>query len=342
MQRSRSIDCLKGLLIIWVIILHFPFEIVEVRKYLFPFTVILAVPCFMMISGYVSSVAFENRKILKIEAAYNKAVVLKKIIRYTIPYTMAFIMEWIVFRIFNVFQVNIKTYGILAVTMDYIRGGYGQGSYYYPIMIQFIFVFPFIYFLIKKYQWKGLVYAFLLNAGYEILKCAYGMNDGFYRLLIFRYLFIIAAGCYFAMVKIQRNYRSIIIGVGSVVAGMGFIYLFSYATYSPKIITYWSSTSFVVCLFVIPILGWLLQKGRLACKPLEVVGKASFNIFLVQMIYYNFADSMYEMIEGRSAQLVFNIVNCVVAGVAFYYLEKPVTHFVINKCIPRTEFDHQQ
>ena len=334
MERNRFIDVLKGIFIIFVIILHFPFDTLERQKYMFPLCVALVVPFFMMISGYVSSCSFKKRGIESVEEAYSPICIVEKIIRYTVPYTIAFIAEWIVFRVFGLYTVGIRTYGIFAVAMDYLSGGKGQGSYYYPIMIQFIFIFPMIYFIIRKYNLKGLGYCFLANAAFEILKRAYGMNDTEYRLLVFRYLFIIAAGCYIAIGDIKKNRRMFVLCAICIMVGLTFVYLFSYTLYSPKVITYWSDTSFLVCLYVIPILGWLIRKFHWGFRPLEVVGKASFNIFLVQMIYYNFADYIYDMIPNRGLQLGFNIINCVLVGVVFYYIEQPLTKgilYMLNK-----------
>lgn len=285
MQRNRFIDVLKGIFIIFVIVLHFPFDTLERQKYLFPLCVGLTVPFFMMISGYVSALSFKKRGIDSMEDAYRPINIVEKLVRYTVPYTIAFVVEWIVFRVFGLYIVGIRTYGILAVAMDYLSGGKGQGSYYFPIMVQFIFIFPLIHFIIRKYDLAGLGYCFLANAVFEILKKAYGMNDGEYRLLVFRYLFILAAGCYIAIGDIKKNRKMVVLCTICIMVGLAFVYLFSYTSYVPKIITYWSSSSFLVCLYVVPLLGWLIRKVHWGLRPLEIIGKASFNIFLVQMIY---------------------------------------------------------
>lgn len=331
MERNRFIDVLKGILIIFVIILHFPYSVLETQKYLFPFHISLAVPCFMLISGYVSALSLQKRGVEKVEESYKLIAILERMLRFTVPYAIAFIAEWCVFRIMGLYKVGIRTYGILALVMDFLRGGKGPGSYYYPIMIQFIIVFPIVFFVIKKHYLKGLLFCFLTNGIYEVLKTAYGMNDVEYRFLIFRYLFVIAAGCYIAMGKLPEMRKTMIISVICIMIGGGFIFLFSYTSYTSKIITFWRESSFVVCLFIVPILGWLIKNVHWKFKPLEVIGKASFNIFLVQMIYYNFVDSIYDMIQVRGMQLLINVVICVGVGVFFYYLEQPLTKFLISK-----------
>ena len=331
MKRYHFLDVLKGIFILLVIYLHFPLDYGFTLRALFPFCFYLVIPYFMMISGYVYALSFERRSINSLEQAYNRTFVLEKIIRYTVPYTIAFIAEWIVFRVFGTYLVGIRTYGIFAFVMDYLSGGKGLGNYYYPIMIQLIFLFPIIYFVIKKYQLKGLWYCFLANAGYEVLKVAYGMNEYEYRLLLFRYLFVIAAGCYVAAGDIQRSKKLIALSSLCIAAGAGFTYLFSYTDYVPKIITYWKTTSFAVCLLIVPTFGWVLRNIHWRFKPLELIGKASFNIFLIQLIYHNFADRMYALIPNRGLQLTFNFINCVGVGLLFYYIEQPITRYLIKK-----------
>ena len=90
---------------------------------------------------------------------------------------------------------------IADVLKNYLCGGWGPGSYYYPLMIQFVFVFPIIYFVIKENSRRGLVICLVVNILYEILKWAYEMNIECYRLLLFRYIFIIAFGCYLIFIN---------------------------------------------------------------------------------------------------------------------------------------------
>ncbi len=331
MERNKFVDVLKGILIILVIILHFSFTESEVQQYFFPFHITLTVPCFMLLSGYVSALSFEKRRVDKLEHSYKSSVILEKVLRFTIPYTIAFIAEWIIFRVMGLYQVGIRTYGILAITMDFLSGGKGPGSYYFPIMIQFIFVFPVLFFVIKKHQLKGVVYCFWANGIYEVLKTAYGMGETEYRLLVFRYLFVIAAGCYIAIGRLPAKKTVVIWSALCVLIGGGFVFLFSYTSYMSKIITYWRESSFVVCLFIIPILSLGLKKVHWSFVPLEVLGKASFNIFLVQMIYYNFAERIYALISVRGMQLFINVAFCVSVGVLFYYVEQPLTKWVIGQ-----------
>ena len=82
MERNRFVDILKGILIIFVIILHFPFETTQIRQYLFPFHLTMSVPCFMMLSGYVSALSFQKQGFEDFKDTYKFLPLAKKNITF--------------------------------------------------------------------------------------------------------------------------------------------------------------------------------------------------------------------------------------------------------------------
>lgn len=195
-------------------------------------------------------------------------------------------------------------------------------------MIQFVFFFPLIYFIIRKYDVKGLLICGGMNFTYELLQMAYGMNEECYRLLMFRYILVIAFGTYLAVTKSKEDLR-----VSLILLGIGVIYIiiFVYLGFKPVITIYWTETSFWACLFILPISRMLLRNNRLHLKPIEVIGKASYNIFLIQMVYYYFlSEHVYSAIENRSIQLGVNFIICLTAGIIFWLIETPVTKYLIG------------
>lgn len=69
-ERNYAADILKGIGIVFVVITHFSWSSTERRIYLFPFWIDMAVPVFMIISGFAHSASFEKRHIEKIRLAY--------------------------------------------------------------------------------------------------------------------------------------------------------------------------------------------------------------------------------------------------------------------------------
>lgn len=77
----------------------------------------------------------------------------------------------------------------------FLLGAYGPGSYYVPIMLQLLVIFPVIYMLVARNAKLGIFVAGIANllfeVGVEVLK----MDKYYYRLSIGRYLLLIAFGC---------------------------------------------------------------------------------------------------------------------------------------------------
>ena len=324
-NRNRTLDFLKGIFIIFVIALHFPFANDLGHRLLFPFWVEFAVPGFLFISGYVYALSYEKRGLDRIEDMYEKKDLLVKCLRFVIPFTLAFIAEQILLRVFDIYTVGIVEYGLRALFFDYLRGGIGMGSYYFPLMIQFIFLFPLIYIYVKRKGLKALTSIFIINVIYEIVKLALWMSESEYRLLIFRYIFIIAFGCYACISKKKEDEKlcnGLIEGIFAL--GVFFVILFSYTSYEPKLFTFWSTTSAPATLYIAPIMFLLVKKVKIQFAPLELIGKASFDVFLVQMVYYVLYDSFIaDKLKGLSDALnfVITVIVCVILGILLWLAE---------------------
>ena len=196
-------------------------------------------------------------------------------------------------------------------------------------MIQFIFTFPVVYFIIKKYDAYGLLICAIINVIYGFLPKPYEMSYDCYRLLLFRYLLVIAFGCYLHLKKGQVKK---VWGVLSCLCGIAFLVALCYMGYMPKLIRFWPKTSYAACLYIMPLAAVMLNKCKKGCLPFEVLGKASFNILLAQMVYYRFfAKYIYAQIDNKLLELLAGIAISLVAGVIFYYIETPITKFVIKK-----------
>lgn len=319
--RNHTIDILKGFCIILVIMTHHAGKM-QRTFFLQPFWVDMAVPMFMIISGYVYANSYLRAEVNSLEDAYEIKFVINKIIRYTIPYIIAYILE--VFA-----AIALNKYSVTTTINKFFVGGVGPGSYYYPIMIQFIFIYPLIYFVIKRYQGFGVLLCGISNALYEFLGCVYEMNTECYRLLIFRYIFLIGFGCFLAVGKGKFRKELKVI---SFAAGTIYITTSQYFDKNIAIINKdWGGVSYAAALYLLPIARIFLLKDW-HCRPLELIGKASYNIFLVQMVYFQFlAGGIYPIIERGIVKLIMTFCICISAGIAFYYMETPITKAVVKQ-----------
>ena len=95
-RRYHSIDFAKGICILFVISTHYTWQDTERLKYLFPFWIDMAIPVFMIISGFVYTKSYQKHQIVTIDKAYMIDSFLGKIIRYSVPFMIAFLIEELV------------------------------------------------------------------------------------------------------------------------------------------------------------------------------------------------------------------------------------------------------
>ena len=328
-KRNHFIDLLKGVCIIFVIFTHSGWTDSQTLKLLFPFWIDMAVPIFMLISGYVYTKSFNKNEIETLDSAYNKNYLVKHIIRYTVPYLVMYFIE-IGLKVF----LDLKKRTSLSLFIKnsigiLLQGGMGPGSYYYPEMIQIVFLFPIIYVIVKKYKFFGVLIITFINFFLEVLKIPYYVNEELYRLLLFRYFMLLAFGSWFALKKMNSKFLFVSI------LGLLFILLFRYSNYKPYIFKWWTGTNMFTVLFIVPIFGFFVEKN-LSFAPLEMVGKASYNIFLTQMVYFISLDGFIKKyINNIFVMSLINIFICVIVGILFYEIEFRITKRITNKILGR-------
>lgn len=323
-QRNHFLDIAKGIAIIMVVITHFSWENEDRLRYLFPFWVSMAVPIFLIITGYVSTASFEKKGVDSMMQAYEKELIVHKLLRYSIPFCIAYAADVVLHSVFE------KWTGIRGIVVNFLRGGFGgAGTYYYPILLQVIFLFPIIYFIVKRYK-NGLWICFGLNVIYEILARVWMLNGECYRLLAFRYIMLIAFGCYLYENKGNKlGKKNWIVFF----AGIAFIIATDYLNYDPVTVHYWKRTCVYAILYFLPVFSFAMEHLKnIHCRLLELFGNASYHIFFIQMLYYNYADDRVgALMPNRFCHLLLNIVICTLLGVVFYFIETPFSNFVMKK-----------
>lgn len=320
-QRNHFFDLIKGICILFVIITHYVWLDSERKFFLFPFLVDMAVPIFMIITGRLWSKSIMH-KYASPFGGWKIEYLTKKVVGFGIPFLMAFLVEFVAYTIINGFDGTFNLFSMLA-------GGIGPGSYYFPVLLQLLLIFPIILFVIRKWDYFGLWICFGACFIYEIVKVAYQMNEGCYRLLALRYIFIIAVGVYSAIGKKRIRTRTKVV---SFCIGVLFIGLTYYTEYEPKIFTFWTSTCMVSCLYIIPLFSLAYRFGKnLKCWSLEILGKASYSIFLVQMVYYYCADKfVYELVQSKGIRLFINFFVIILVGLLFDYISGRIVK-AVNK-----------
>ena len=314
-KRNHTIDLLKGFAIILVVITHYSWADSHRQSPVFPYIINMAIPIFMIITGYVYSLSLSTRYKGNIVQAYRGDLLLKRIVRYTLPVIVVIVWELV--------DPNITT---ASTPLDILRwmivGTSGKGNYYFPVMIQMIFVFPLIWLVIDTKKEKGLWYCFAANAVYELLAWAYMLSTPCYRLLCFRYIFLVSAGVYAFKNHKLNGFLSTVITV----TGALFISSVCYWGYVPLIVNRdWATTNFISSMFVVPSIIWVLQNVRMRFLPLEIIGRASYHIFLVQMVFYlAYSPKIKGIAATWQEDFLLSVFICLCIGIMFYYLEKPI------------------
>ena len=326
-SRNQLLDIIKGIMIIFIIITHFNFTYPnEYRKYGFFFWIDMAVPVFMIISGYLYAMSFLNKNVNSYSYAYSSEIVIPKLLRFTVPYVFVLVVE-----ICCIFWKGNTS--IIEIIKMVLRGGNGPGSYYFPIMIQLIFIFPIIYFIIKKYDLFGAVLCFIFTAFWELVQYSWEMDGFSYAIIILRYISIIGFGCYIAIGKIKLSKAILII---MFVVGVAWQIKLNYFDFKPVFMNYsWARVNYIPVLFVMAIMYIVIKKfydSKIKILLFQELGKASFDIYLVQKVFYGYgcANLVYSSIESRKIQLLICILVCVVLGYTFYLIENKITNKLID------------
>lgn len=326
--RLSYLDLYKGIVIIFVIFTHYSHYFWNDRMrqiWLFPFWIDMAVPIFMVITGYVSALSFQ-KKIKKFYEAYNPRDIICKWLRFLIPFLIVFIPQSVA-----LYLLSDEKFSVGGLLYNFISGGKGPGSYYFPIMIQVVLMMPLIWAAVRKFYLKGLAMCFAVNVFYEAFKRLIGMSDAVYRLIAFRYIFILAFGCYL-YIKFSEKRKDNPVWI-YIAGGLGVVYLilYKYVGLTPFITEQWTGTSVFAVLYILPIMYLLMKPNKLHCWFIELLGKASFNIFLVQMLFYwSVSAKIDSMLPGLALKAIGNIVICCALGVLFYKIENPITQKIIK------------
>lgn len=276
------LDFLKGLCIISVVLTHnIPYVWQNVIG--FPFWGAQAVPIFLIIQSYH---VFKRN-----EFRLNIYSLLRRIVLPFILIQSIFIIE--------IFVKYFCGSGLLTTPiLNFIKsGGEGPGSYYFWIYLEFALVLLPLCFSIQKHL-KFKLYVCLLAFTFvselaEILCSFIELKPWLYRLLAFRYIFLVFGGIIWAKHGIVLNKFCLILSIISVVC----IYLFQYkkVSFEPWVFdTEWRYFHWFCYFYSICLLSFIANKsyrviqGGVFAILVSKCGKYSYQIYLLQLVVFSF------------------------------------------------------
>ncbi len=144
-ERNSFVDYLKALAIVLVIMNHSLPGSARNNAYFF-FIVRMAVPLFVLISGYNFASSLE--RLGSCRAWYSPKRLARKFASYLMP--MFFVFALYVFRLFLVGRLSA-----VSVVKAFILQSYGLGAYYFWIIAQLYLLFPAVAMPINRYGTGG-------------------------------------------------------------------------------------------------------------------------------------------------------------------------------------------
>ena len=276
----------------------------------------MAVPVFMMITGYNFAMSTERKTDGSFKQMYSKEQIWPKLVRFIKPFIPVYIIEIILLL------VTKEKYNFLLL---FFEGGIGPGSYYVPCLVQFLFVFPVIYALVKKNALLGIGVSGLVNLAFEIAIMVLPIPYQGYRLAILRYLLLISLGVALWVYRESRIKTWQLVTM--FVIGLGYCFGIVWKDVDIGLFKWWKPTTFPIAFYIFPVYVMLARlffdkhiPGKVG-QFIATIGKASYHIFLTQMVYYHFELGGFIMKQEWYFAVPFNIVVSVTVGIIFYYCE---------------------
>lgn len=294
---------------------------VELNRVLFPYWGDTAVPLFFVIQAfhyYKKDTGIRMPSIPKL---------LKRILwPFIITICLMFLMQFFIY-----YDI---TNGSFSPILYWDKRG--PGSYYIPIYLEFAFIIPLFAPLFKRLsiKWTFLIFV-ILSQLLEFIACISRCPDSIYRVIFFRYTFVIFIGYLLATKGLVINKLSIAAGVIGIFA----LYLFNYTEIDLEPLFYTSLSNWKYChwicyLYISYIFLWIIKQSYSYLIPhkgiatyIEEVGKYSYEIYLFQIFYYTiigpYIDTALSLWgNGIIQRILYIIISTVICVVPVVYIKK--------------------
>lgn len=311
----KQIDYLKAFSIICVILLH-TFSIKDLYDSYAIFHIWNAVPVFILLMAFTSALSF-NKKNIRQNELYSSYYFINKFKRIVLPLIPIFIILFVLGKILKVPMVlGIKNlYGVMPIS--------GYGNYYITITLKFILLSPILYFFYKKSNKVSLLLALTINFIFEYYaKFLYKNNLEAYSRSLLRYLFLIFLGFYLYDLIIKNKTPNKLIYIGFLISSY-YLLIINNPDYSLELfLPTWKTQLFLSDFFpfILTYLGFKLLKFK--SLILTTIGKSSYHIFLVQMVYFHLKDILHLTFHSIYLEIIINSTICIFIGYIFYKLNK--------------------
>lgn len=317
-NRRINIDVLKGLGILSVILLH-TYNGEFLLKVGAPFHIWQAVPVFIILQGFNQANSYLRRDFKQLEDFKDKKYMLRKFKRLIFPFLIFFIIQtaFLWFDTPDYFMEQNHLFRLLT-------GGRGPGSYFIPLTIQAQIILPVIYLAVQKNVKGMLIGSGIVTTILEVMSAIFNINEDFYRILIIRFIFALALGVALAFWKNKKFRQPIIYFLFAI--SVIYIYGVMYFDWHFIMEHFWHSQHlpgfFYPLALIIILLRIPMSENHLVLRLLSKMGRASYHIFFVQILYF------WEPIRNlrpdmlRVPATIINVAICSIIGLLFYHFEQ--------------------
>ncbi|MBX0334675.1 acyltransferase [Pontibacter sp. HSC-14F20] len=322
-QHFQQIDILKGLAIIAVLLLHSLSREQLVASYAV-FHIWQAVPVFMVLMGLNLGMSYGS-KTLHFNQLYTPHYFQKKALRIIFPLLFIFIISLVAGYYWQqVYGLDVYTLGwknligVLPVS--------GKGNYFITLLLQSLLALPLIGYTFHRWPVLTTLVLVLTEIAFQVAAYQisyFGEDRYLYDAALFRYLSAIALGLWLSSLVTTANKRYSWLLVFAGIASGVYLYFFQYHDWSlPCIRTEWQAQLFLTfpyaaLLIFLGMLAFPQQSDHAAPRSMAIIGKASYHIFLVQVLYFG-------LIQNDS-NISLNLAVCLLTGLLFYWLESQLS-----------------
>lgn len=330
---------LKGLAIISVIMLHSLSTPVKLSIGA-PFYIWQAVPIFIIIAGYNGAMSCNARGFITLRQCYDWPTLYRRFHRILVPFFWIWILQMAI-----IFTILGQSPSMQDIAKSFITGGQGAGTYFVPVILQHILILPALFWMGKRSSTLMVLAALFFNLCFEAASVLSGMTEPTYKFIYLRFLFAGALGVWLV---VTMDKPKIWIALGTIMS-LVYIAAVGYLGFSfPFIHPSWGIQNVPSYMwpFSMVLLG-LTFLPRAANGFLGVIiaslGKASYQIFLVQMTFFwtkLYPALLIGVLPGKIAlqicsilyisapyintiiEVSLNILICSILGFTFYLLSK--------------------
>ncbi|WP_187260879.1 acyltransferase family protein [Pontibacter beigongshangensis] len=322
--RYQQIDVLKGLAIVSVLLLHALSYEMLLQAYAI-FHIWQAVPLFMILMGLNLGLSPAGSKtpLLRI---YLSQGFRKKVGRIVVPvlvmYVVSLLAGFVWYQVTGQYLIAfswLNAIGLLPVT--------GRGNYFVTLVLQSLLLLPLIGYLFQRRPWLTVILLVLLEVLFLLWANQFSFSEEqayLYSAAFPRYFSAVAFGLALSCAVPQpASFRNVLLLLLLAIASGSFLYQISYDISDFKLVREeWQSQcvlAFGYAALLVLVLFRLLpnHSDNKLLGLVAALGKASYHIFLIQVLYFGLAGQDYPVVQALAV--------CLPAGYLFYLLERKYT-----------------